>query len=190
MGANHPVDISNTYLLWINGFHGINIDPLPESKKTFDRMRPKDINLNIGIASSNGQMTYYEFESSVYNTFSKKRAEKVVNNKMSGLKNKTKVKVERLEDVFDHYIGDTKIDVLNIDTESMELDVIKSNNWKKYRPHFIILESLGSRDVREAYTDESVRFLTENEYELVVKVFQSCFLEDKRYKETMSDGDY
>ena len=49
IGAHHPVKYSNTYLLWLNGWSGINIDPLPNVMALFDKYRPKDINLNIVI---------------------------------------------------------------------------------------------------------------------------------------------
>jgi hypothetical protein len=49
VGAHHPYRISNTYLLHQQGWSGINIDPNPETIAFFNRARPKDININIGV---------------------------------------------------------------------------------------------------------------------------------------------
>jgi hypothetical protein len=45
------------------------------------------------------------------------------------------------------YLGNDKskeIDLLSIDVEGFELEVLKSNNWNKYKPKIIILESNGT----------------------------------------------
>ena len=49
VGAHHPYRISNTYLLHQQGWSGINIDPNPETIAFFNRARPNDININIGV---------------------------------------------------------------------------------------------------------------------------------------------
>ena len=35
---------------------------------------------------------------------------------------------------------------MSIDTEGYDIEVLKSNDWKKFRPHFIILETLEYRE--------------------------------------------
>lgn len=54
VGAHHPFRFSNTYLFYKQGWRGINIDAMPGSMKLFDRFRPRDINIQCGVA--------YEFE--------------------------------------------------------------------------------------------------------------------------------
>lgn len=51
VGANHPTDISNTYLLYRNNFTGILVEPNPELCELLTAIRPKDKVLNIGIGS-------------------------------------------------------------------------------------------------------------------------------------------
>ena len=48
VGANDPNDISVTKAFYLNGWHGINIEPLPEMQQLLLKHRSRDINLNIG----------------------------------------------------------------------------------------------------------------------------------------------
>ena len=71
IGAHHPKRFSNTYLFYRKGWTGINIDAKPRSMKLFQKVRPRDINLEIPIAQEHKKLTYFEFEEPALNTFSK-----------------------------------------------------------------------------------------------------------------------
>ncbi len=61
-----------------------------------------------------------------------------------------------------------KIDFLTIDVEGLDLQVLKSNNWNKYKPSFIMCG--GPRIDFTNLTDSEVyRFLQEQGYQLVAK---------------------
>lgn len=61
IGAHHPLRFSNTYKFYQNGWRGINVDPLPGIKKAFDKVRSRDINLELGISSANSYLNFYMF---------------------------------------------------------------------------------------------------------------------------------
>ncbi len=48
VGANHPSVISNTYLFYREGFHGVLVEPNAELCRVLQRYRPRDVVLNIG----------------------------------------------------------------------------------------------------------------------------------------------
>jgi hypothetical protein len=48
--AYHPSRFSNTKLLSLLGWTGINVDPNPDSISLFEKAGPKDINLNVGVS--------------------------------------------------------------------------------------------------------------------------------------------
>ncbi len=181
IGANHPIFVSNTYLLYLKGWHGINVDPMPKCKKEFDRFRPKDINLCLGVGSRKENMTYYSFKESCYNTFNPNQA-KSVQGQGAHLISEREVPVDTLENIFDKYLSmiGNKIDVMTLDVETMELDVLSSNNWEKYRPQYIIMESLSSKDnMKSVFEDPAVAYLLERGYIVENRVFQSVFLKDR-----------
>ena len=71
VGAHHPQRFSNTYHFYLQGWSGINIDAMPESMNIFKRTRPRDINLEIPVFDSEQTLTYYAFNESALNSFSK-----------------------------------------------------------------------------------------------------------------------
>lgn len=54
VGAHHPFRFSNTYLFYKQGWRGINIDAMPGSMTLFHRFRPRDINIECGVANNGG----------------------------------------------------------------------------------------------------------------------------------------
>ncbi|MCZ2247936.1 MAG: FkbM family methyltransferase, partial [Bacteroidia bacterium] len=154
VGAHHPVRFSNTYKLYLQGWRGINIDPAPGSMKKFETMRPEDINLEMAIAASEKPMTYFVFNDSALNTFDEEKKNKIIQN--SSYKNISQIKVNTttLEKVLNKYLpADVKIDFMNIDVENMELEVLKSNDWSKYRPNILLIENI-KEDLREVLNSE------------------------------------
>ena len=49
VGAYHPLELSNTYLLYKRGWSGINIDINSLSIDYFNFLRPDDINIHIEL---------------------------------------------------------------------------------------------------------------------------------------------
>ena len=185
VGANHPVLYSNTLRFYEEGWRGINIDPLPESIAAFQKMRPNDINLNVGCSDQTGTMTYYSFDTSSYNTMNEQQAEYNIRNGISRLISKTEVPVMRLQDILDEYMPAMRgrsIDIMDIDVEDYEYAVVQGNDWERYRPKIIVVECLTDEfsDMQDIYRDPTISFLIEREYRVVAKVFHGAYLVDTR----------
>ena len=76
IGAHHPARFSNTYYFYRRGWRGINVDALPETKKMFQRLRPRDITIECGVGSQEGLLKYFAFNEPALNTFSEQEAKK------------------------------------------------------------------------------------------------------------------
>ena len=145
IGANDPIRLNNTLLFHNKGWTGINIEPNPSKKWLFKLFRGKDINLNIGVGPEKTEMDFYVFDPSIFSTFDKNSAEEY--KKMGHLVlNILKIPVFPLKDVLEKYAVDKEIDIMSLDTEGYDMQVLSSNDWKKFRPHFIILETLEYRE--------------------------------------------
>jgi FkbM family methyltransferase len=141
VGAHDPIRFSNTYHYYINGWRGINIDPKPGMKSLFDKVRPDDHNLEMGISDCEDSLTYYQFKEPAFNTFDIKSVEYAKTR--TDLILESLVQVKPLSIVLDEYLPpDQSLIFFNIDVEGFELNVLKSNNWDKYRPKIIIVEAL------------------------------------------------
>ena len=60
IGASHPVRLSNTYLLYQNGWRGVNIEPIPFLFKKIQKCRPLDLNLQLAIGKCPDEVTFFE----------------------------------------------------------------------------------------------------------------------------------
>lgn len=139
VGAYDPIRFSNTLHFYQKGWSGISIEPNYDQYNKFVRSRPYDINLNIGVSKHNATMMYYQMNPTTLSTFSKSMADEYIRCGYV-LKNKKKVPVLTLKEILKRNGSHRDIHFLTIDVEGHEMEVLKSNDWKKYRPHVICLE--------------------------------------------------
>lgn len=166
VGANHPFRYSNTYLLYVRGWRGLNIDPYAKAIKLFTRVRPRDTSVVLGIAQEETTLPYYQFADPAFNTFSLEAAEAA--RKRIWLKElpTTSVPVRPLAEVLRTYVpAGTVIDFLTIDTEGYDLEVLKSNNWEEFLPRVIAVED-HTFDPNMPSDSETYRFLHDRGYTL------------------------
>jgi FkbM family methyltransferase len=70
IGANHPMDISNTYLFYRNGFRGVAVDPNTELISLFKIFRKRDIALAVGCSDENTVLKFKISKTPVLSSFS------------------------------------------------------------------------------------------------------------------------
>jgi len=140
VGANNPELLSNTKRFYDKGWNGINVEPIADNFKLFQLQRPRDINLNVGVDSKAGEMTFYHSarDGGVYSGFDKKTVMKSVKEEDITA---TVVPIMRLADILSEHLEDgAQIDFMSIDVEGCELGVLNGNDWTRFRPHLIIIE--------------------------------------------------
>lgn len=175
IGAYDPMLNSNTKFFYDRGWNGINIEPNPTRIKLFEGARKRDINLNLGVGSANGKTIFYELEANGLSTFSEKEANSMISVGHK-LKRKIKVQMHKLEEIMKKYVK-SGVDFISIDTEALDLEVLKSNDWKKYRPKILCIETLDFADL-----------LTSTKGNISKKETISSYLSGKGYKEYFSNG--
>ena len=173
VGAHHPKRFSNTFLLYKKGWHGINIDPLPGNMKIFKKIRPRDINLEIAVSHKEQELTYYMFNEPALNSFSKTIAMQHQNGHYK-IEKRIKVPSLPLSKILTNHLPKRQIiDVLNVDVEGLDLEVLRSNDWKNYRPKIILVEILHS-SLNAINSEPIYKFLGKMGYSLVSKLFHTC----------------
>ena len=180
VGAHHPVRFSNTLNLFQKGWSGINIEPNEEEFKTFKKLRPKDINLNIAISSAKNSCNYYKFKEPALNTTD---INIVKMRKRQGYKciKKIIVPTQTLNQVLSkHCKKISVIDLLKIDVEGKELDVLKSNNWEKFIPNVIICELINV-NLEKLSKNKVYKFLKSKNYLLYCKLLQNAIFFHKSF---------
>ncbi len=176
VGAHHPVRFSNTYLLYQRGWRGINIDAMPGSMRAFQKVRPRDINIECGVAGKAGLLTYYRFNEPALNTFDPVEA-KLKDKPPYHMLDKVEVTVEPLAALLErHMPKEQPIDVLSVDVEGHDREVLASNDWQRYRPRFILAETLRT-DLRHLADCPVVAFLQGVGYKPIAKAYNTSFFE-------------
>ena len=178
IGAHHPTRFSNTYLFYLQGWNGINVDAQPESMIVFNKHRPRDINIECGIGLSKGQESYYQFNEPALNTFDHSEA-KIKNIAPYKIINVLKVEIKRLDEILDKYVPlNQTIDFMSIDVEGKDLEVLQSNNWLKYRPKYILAETLRINISKISECPLAI-FLSGVGYYPICKVYNTLFFESR-----------
>jgi FkbM family methyltransferase len=175
VGAHHPKRFSNTFFFYKRGWSGLNIDAMPGSMDAFRQTRPRDINIECGVSDEAGMLKYYIFNEPALNGFSKPLADKrhqSPNYKITAVKD---IAVRTLSSIMDDHIRDSQtIDFLTIDVEGFDLQVLRSNNWDKYRPQIVLIEVLG-QSLSTIDQDPATQFLTGKGYDIYAKCVNSVF---------------
>ncbi len=172
IGCYHPIKHNNTYLMYKQGWSGINIDLNPLSIELFNYHRPKDINLNIGI--SNKEIVkdlYFIDELNTQNTLDKNQLlflEKHHNINKNEI-TKKKIKTRKLMSVIKKYKL-YNIDFMNIDIEGHELEVIKTIDFKKIRINYLCIEMINHNKVAIENSKKIKKILKKNNFKLIKKI--------------------
>ena len=167
VGAYHPLELSNTYLLYKRGWNGINIDISSLSVDYFNYIRPDDININIAVTEKKSIKTiFYQKKKSPLNTLNFKLASKHFSLNFK----KKKIKSDTLTSIIDKTkFKGIKINFLNIDAEGGDFEVLKSLNFKKYKPKLICVEIIDNfNSSKKAIKKNKIyKFLIQKKYKLV-----------------------
>lgn len=181
VGAHHPFRFSNTCLLHERGWRGINIDARPGSMAAFRRARPRDVNLEIGISERPSELEFFLFEEPALNTFDRALAESRQAEGWRLAATRT-VPCRPLSAVLDEQLprlAAAAPDVLSIDVEGLDLQVLRSSDWKRYRPRAVIVEVLG-HSFAAGTPSPAQDFLAAQGYTLFAKLYNSAiFLRDE-----------
>lgn len=142
VGAHHPTRFSNTFIFYLKGWRGINIEPTPGSKSIFDSMRPGDINIECASGLS-GTAKFFVLNEGALSTFDAYRAKEIcaMNSSYHIIKTLDIDKIP-LSTILEKHLGiGRQIDFLNIDVEDLDLEVAQSNDWTKFRPTLVLIEN-------------------------------------------------
>lgn len=183
VGAYHPKHYSNTYLLYKRGWKGINIDPNQKSIDLFKKYRKLDINLQIGVLKEEKEADYYVFNHQSCNTFSDKQKSEIEKKNFIKLLEKRKVFCLPLKEILDRYLPVGQgMDLLNVDTEGLDLDVLETNDWNRFRPCVVVAER-PDVNLGEIKNDAVCSFMINHAYELYAATGLSMiFLDQDKIK--------
>lgn len=159
IGAYHPKHFSNTFYFYQNGWRGINIDGSKESILLFDKFRLEDRNVHAVISNEEIEIYFPEKIGSM-NTIS-------TENTGGGVK----IKSEKLSTVLNKYVPKNQvINFMSIDVEGHEIEILRSNDWEKYRPMVLLVEIEG-KTVQETLGSEVLKYIESLNYKYIARTY-------------------
>jgi FkbM family methyltransferase len=139
LGAGHPVYDSVTKHFSDRGWHGLNVEPLPEHFALLRAYRPRDVCRQVAVTDQPGRATLHidPAESRGCSTI----VPEYVSAMSGGLPVETvEVEALRLMDLLDEHEVD-RIDLLKIDVEGFEGVIINDTDWSVVHPRVLVIEA-------------------------------------------------
>lgn len=142
VGAHHPVRFSNTLLLYLRGWNGINVDAMPGSMDRFRRWRPRDINVEAAIGCDPQPALFHVFHEPALNTFDEALAQE--RQRLGWRLDRTvEMPARKLAEVWDEFVPrGVTVDLLTVDVEGRDADVLNSLDWARQQPRVVCVEVL------------------------------------------------
>ena len=160
-GAFHPIRYSNTLWAYEMGWNGINIEPNPNNIELFNILRQRDININCGVSDNTTDLRYYRFNEGAINTFNVDRV-RYLESMGHVVEDVLTIPVVTLQNIFDQYKVE-KVDFLDIDVETKELEVLRGIDFRKVDIDVILVEQL-DLSLSEVLCSDVARFLKKYDY--------------------------
>jgi FkbM family methyltransferase len=182
IGAADPVRGSNTYLLYCTGGHGVLVEPNPAYVEKLRLRRPKDVVVAAGVGVGKvAEADYYVIRGRPsLNTFSPEVvADLRVELGGDAVERVVKMPLLPVNEIIATHLGRAP-DLLSIDVEGMDLEILRTLDFERWRPGAIIAETI--RPGSPGVNTELLRFVVSKRY--VVRggsPVNTIFVDSRRY---------
>jgi len=154
IGAFDPWMLSNTALFYLEGSHGLIIEPNTARIGAFASARPRDICVNMGVADRTGSMTYYQFDAETLNTFSAGEAQRLREIEGHRQTGQAEVAVDTLPQILARYWHQPFPDFLSLDVEGSVHPILDSLKNTAALPKIMCVETISySQDADKGVKD-------------------------------------
>lgn len=148
IGANHPVLLSATYLLYRLGWGGLTVEPIPGLCALHKKIRPRDICINAGVGAASGMADFWETVPHVFSSFSHADAVRAEKNGWCRIVRKARVPILTPAQILQQAgLGKSAApNYLAIDTEGLDMEILKCWPMGMAKPDVISCEVLSDHD--------------------------------------------
>ena len=171
VGCNHPIFNNSTYILYKNGWSGINIDLDFHFIDLFNYFRPNDLNKQVACSDTEGEKELYFYHNkSALNTLSKEAYE-LRNAEIEQVK---KVNATTLNNIIESSkYKNNKINFLSVDVEGHEMSVLNGFDIEKYSPDIVVVEYIDLSIKKEEFYNNNITNVLDSEI--------STYMQSKNY---------
>jgi FkbM family methyltransferase len=177
VGAHHPTRFSNTYIFYLRGWSGVNIDAAPGSMKPFRATRPRDANIEAIIGSGREQVTFYIYKEPALNSTLPPEQRGIDPTKYP-VARQVRLTSRPLAEILAETVPPGQvIDFLTIDVEGMDLQVLRSNDWSRFRPKYVLAE-----EMKASGNGSVTEYMATNGYSVYCRTMNTIFFGDNQNK--------
>jgi FkbM family methyltransferase len=185
IGAHHPYYLSNTAYFYNKGCMGVSVEPDPQLFEVIKKERPNENCLNIGVGkSSGGTASFYIMSASTLNTFSKAEADRYASYGDKSIKEVIQLPLLSVNDIIVQHFNNNAPNFVSLDVEGMDLEIIQSFDFLKYKPNVFCIETLTyTEDKTEQKLTDIINYVESKGYFLYADTFiNSIFVEKETWK--------
>lgn len=145
IGAYDPFQYSNTAMFYKAGWSGVNVDASLLSIERLKRFRPRDTNIHAAISDVEQEVEFEMYDAGVFSRIDSAASPKPL---VDGTKPFTTVRMRtrRLAELLGDLRIERPIDFLSVDCEGHDLQVLRSNDWDRFRPKAVVVEDFTRDD--------------------------------------------
>lgn len=174
VGCNDPVRLSNTLTLYAAGWRGINVDANPEVVERMRRQRPDDVTVCSLVGRPGEDRELVVFADDALSTADPHFAQRWASS--AEVVRRVPLRCRSLTDILGEHSAPAELDFLNVDVEGMELEVLESLDFERFRPRLIALEIHGL-DLASLASSPVIRLLAARDYRFRAYNGLTAFLE-------------
>jgi FkbM family methyltransferase len=150
VGGWDPIEDSVTQGFYVKGWHGINIEPVPQHAAKFEAARPRDLNLMIAVSDQEGEAQLHAIGDTGLSTLSEIEAKR---HAATGRELQVEhVKTTTLARICQEHVTGP-VHFLKVDVEGAELSVLRGMDFKACRPWIVLVESTIPGTPEESFAD-------------------------------------
>jgi FkbM family methyltransferase len=183
VGAFDPINASNTYALHLRGWSGVNIDANPAAIERFQAARPYDQNVHAAVSDRETEVEFTIYHLAGLSTADPAAKAAYEREGRAHGARTMKLHTRKLRDILAAIVPQGRaIDLMSIDVEGFDLNVLRSNDWERFAPFFLLVEDPGLSLV-DRPRSEIFDFLQPLGYRLASQTYiTSIYLRDQQVR--------
>ena len=187
IGAWSPDVDSVTKAFYEAGWRGINVEPNPDYINLYGEKRKEDINLCVAVSDKVGEAEMYFVTDPGPSSLDKSIAEGY--GSLGWEATPAIVKIRTLAHICEEYCLENDIHFLKVDVEGFEEQVLRGNDWLRFRPWVVVVEATLPMSQIESHEDWEPILLDAN-YSLAYADGLNRFYISKEHEELLSSFKY
>jgi hypothetical protein len=117
------------------------VDAIPTFGVMYQRYRPRDTFLNIGVGAAAGDFQFFEMSFTELSTFSQELANELSSKGRASIVATHRIATAPVAGIVRRFAPDGLFDVLSIDIEGLDAEIVRTTDWNFVQPRVIICET-------------------------------------------------